>query len=166
MPTFYRPDSQLEGFIVSQACDFNIIVGDFKVDFYRGSKLAILLEDFMVGINLYACDLCFRPSVLYTYERDDSLVRSWLDNILCSHHSSMPISNVYSGSISSDHFPVFFQLMASCLSLPYPKLVQRDRQRVRIDWTKVSSADVENYCSLVSQSIDELPTVLRLYCDR
>ena len=46
------------------------------------------------------------------------------------------------------------------MSLPYPKPVERDRQRVRIDWTKVSSADVENYSSLVSQSIDELPTVI------
>ena len=108
MPTCYCSDSynvylntfgELEG---SQACDFN-------VDFDRGSELAKLLEDFMVEMNLYARDLCFRPSVLYTYERDDSLVSS---HILCSHNSSMPFSNVYSvhsGSISCDHFSVFFQ---------------------------------------------------------
>ena len=75
----------------------------------------------MVEMNLYARDLRFRPSVLYTY---DSLLHSWLDHILCSHHLSMPISNVYSvhsGSISSHHFPVFFQLIKGFLfvtSLP------------------------------------------------
>ena len=51
------------------------------MDFDRGSVLAKLLEDFMVEMNLYARDLCFRHSVLYTYEHDDSLVRSWLDHI-------------------------------------------------------------------------------------
>ena len=76
----------------------------------------------MVEMNLYARD--FVSALPYCTPMNDSLVHSWLNHILCSHHSSMPISNVYSvhsGSISSHHFPVFFQLIKGFLfvtSLP------------------------------------------------
>ena len=81
MPTYYTPDScysylntlgELEGFITSHACDVNVIVGDFNVDFDRGGLLAKLLNDFILEFGLLACDLNFRPSVCYTYESDDS----------------------------------------------------------------------------------------------
>ena len=50
------------------------------MDFDRGGELAMLLDDCMVELNLYACDLDFRSSVKYTYERDDCLTHSWLDH--------------------------------------------------------------------------------------
>ena len=99
MPTYYTPDScysylntlgDLEGFITSHACDVNVIVGDFNVDFDRGSLLAKLLNDIILEFGLLACDLNFRPSVCYTYESDDSCTRSWLDHILCSQHYIFP----------------------------------------------------------------------------
>ena len=43
---------ELEGFIESQHCDINILVGDFNVDFDRGGPLAKLLCDFMCDLNL------------------------------------------------------------------------------------------------------------------
>ena len=60
----------------------------------------------------------FVSALPYCTPMNDSLVHSWLNHILCSHHSSMPISNVYSGSISSHHFPVFFQGFLFVTSLP------------------------------------------------
>ena len=105
---------ELEGFITAHACDVNVIVGDFNVDFDRGSPLAKLLNDFILEFGLLACDLNFRPSVCYTYESDDSCTRSWLDHILCSQH----ISSLRSASISSDHYPLFFQINISCSHSP------------------------------------------------
>ena len=103
MPTYYDSDSccsylnilgEFEGFIASHACDVNIIVGDFNVDFDRGGPLLKLLDDFMLEFDLSACDLNFCPSVGYTYESDDSVSRFWIDHILCSQHMSSCITDI------------------------------------------------------------------------
>lgn len=105
---------ELEGFIVCYGCDWNIIVGDFNVDFGRGGSLNDLLLDFLSDLNLSACDLQYQNDILYTYERD-GLVRSWIDHVLSSHSFSYLVSDVStqrSGSNLSDHFPLYF--FASC----------------------------------------------------
>ena len=38
----------------------------------------------MLDLNLSVCGLHYRESVKFTYEREDGLVRSWIDHILCS----------------------------------------------------------------------------------
>ena len=84
---------------------------------YTSNKL---LDDFMVELNLYACDLDFRSSVKYTYESNNCLAHSWLDHIIRSRDISHLISNihtVHSGSNSSDHFPLFFHGLTSCVCL-------------------------------------------------
>ena len=116
------------------------------MDFDRGGELAMLLDDFMVELNLYACDLDFRSSVKYTYERDDCLAHSWLDHIICSRDISHLISNVHtvhSGSNCSDHFPLFFHILTSCLSISSSNSITHNVQRVHIDWSKVSPDDVD-----------------------
>ena len=103
MPTYYDPScvnvylnvlGELEGFIASQGCDVNIIAGDFNLDFDRGGQFAKLLKDFMTGLDLHACDLNFRSSVNYTYERDDCVTQSWLDHVLCSQKFLTHISDI------------------------------------------------------------------------
>ena len=170
MPTYYTPDScysylntlgELEGFITSHACDVNVIVGDFNVDFDRGGPLAKLLNDFILEFGLLACDLNFRPSVCYTYESDDSCTRSWLDHILCSQHISSLVTDIHtvrSASISSDHYPLFFQINISCSHSPCSLPVSSASQCVHIDWSRVSPVDIENYNHMVSCSICDLPS--------
>ena len=170
MPTYYTPDScysylntlgELEGFITSHACDVNVIVGDFNVDFNRGGPLAQLLNDFILEFGLLACDLNFRPSVCYTYESDDSCTRSWLDHILCSQHISSLVTDIHtvrSASISSDHYPLFFQINISCSHSPCSLPVSSASQCVHIDWSRVSPVDIENYNHMVSCSICDLPS--------
>ena len=78
-----------------------------------------LLTDFMSSFSLSACDLSFHNTVGFTYERDDGLVQSWIDHILCSSSSLSLVSNVYtlhSGCELSDHFPLCHTL---CLALPH-----------------------------------------------
>ena len=104
MPTYYDPScvnvylnvlGELEGFIASQGCDVNIIAGDFNVDFDRGGQFAKLLKDFMAGLDLHACDLNFRSSVNYTYERDDCVTQSWLAYVLRNSRLTYLISMLF-----------------------------------------------------------------------
>ena len=112
----------------------------------------------MLEFDLSACDLNFRPSVGYTYE---SVSRSWIDHILCSQHMSSCITDiktVQSASTSPDHFPLLFQISISCSHLPSSPSVATTTQHAHIDWSEVSSADVEKYNHTVSCSIRELPS--------
>ena len=86
---------ELQGFLESQQCDVNILVGDFNVDFDRCSSLTRLLRDFMSEMSLHACDLSFHSSVKFTFERGDGLARSWIDHILCSKPFSTLVTNVH-----------------------------------------------------------------------
>ena len=56
---------ELQGFLESQQCDVNILVG---VDFDRCNSLTRLLRDFMSEMSLHACDLSFHRSVKFTFE--------------------------------------------------------------------------------------------------
>ena len=98
---------ELQGFLESQQCDVNILVGDFNVDFDRGGPLAELLVDSMSELNLYVCDLSFHSMVKYTYERDDGLVHSWIGHIVYSQ-SFLLVTDIYS------HHSFWHQLVRSC----------------------------------------------------
>ena len=105
------------GLIASHKCDVNIVVGDFNVDFDRAN----LLYDFMAEFNLVVSDLSFRERVGYTYERDDGLAHSWIDNYYLFATIISDVYTVHCGSILSDHFPLFFKLHIKSQSLPTTK---------------------------------------------
>ena len=86
---------EIEGFIVSQQFDNIVLVGDFNVDFDRGGSLADMLLDFMTDLNVVTCDLSHRNSIDFTYERDDGIVRSWIDHIICSQSLCPSITNAH-----------------------------------------------------------------------
>ena len=48
----------------------------------------------MSDLDLSVCDLQFRDKIHYIYERDDGLVRCWIDHILCSRVKEFSISNI------------------------------------------------------------------------
>ena len=152
---------ELEGFIFSHSCDVNIVVGDFNVDFDCGGHLASLLLDFMANLGLVASDLCFRSSIGYTYESDSGLARSWIDHVICSQASSALISGlqaVHSGSILSDHFPLFFSLNVQPKSLPTSAgRTLGTSHLARINWDKVNSSNIQDYCEMLSHSLLPLP---------
>ena len=154
----------LEGFIECHNCDAVIVAGDFNVDFDRGGQNSKLLEDFIMDLKLHVCDLDFCDQVCYTYERDDGHVCSWIDHILCSQHISDSFADIHalhSGSTLSDHFRLFFNVDLRSLSPPSPPppTVLGPSHSVRIDWSKVSAANVQNYCDRLSQCIDVLPSI-------
>ena len=70
------------------------------------------------------------------------------DHILCSQHISSLVTDIHtvrSASISSDHYPLFFQINISCSHSPCSLPVSSASQCVHIDWSRVSPVDIENY---------------------
>ena len=112
---------EVEGFIDSLQCDNNIIVGNFNADFDHGSISTDLLSDFVLDLNLSVCDLHYRESVKFTYERDDGLVCSWINHIHCSQAISILVTDIYilrSGYLIICHCFSSFTLII-LHSLPY-----------------------------------------------
>ena len=137
--------SEISGFIDSCRCDVNIIVGDFNIDFDRRGLLCDLLTTFMSDMNLTACDLFFRQEIKYTYERDDTMARSWIDHVLCTqsfssslsdvyHQSWRPLSSLFSTSyqvLGSSLFPSVFSLSYFPLGLKSPPRMLNCKESVR-----------------------------------
>ena len=83
-----------------------------------------------------------------------------LQNYINSLDSSTHISDihaVHSASITSDHFPLFFNITVSCKLVPHIRSPTVCRPP-RTAWSKVSSADIDHYSHLVSCSITTLPS--------
>ena len=153
---------EVEGFIDSLQCDNNIIVGDFNADFDRGGLSADLLSDFVLDLNVSVCDLHYRESVKCTYERDDGLVRSWIDHVLCSQAISILVTDIYtlqSGVNLSDHLPLFFTLHinhSSLSSLP----ATSSSKPICIDWSEITSSHIDNYQDMLCDRLSDPPAEL------
>ena len=138
---------EVKGFIDSLQCDNNIIVGDFNAGFDCGGISADLLSDFVLDLNVSVCDLHYCESVKFTYERDDGLVRFWIDHILCSQAISIVVTDIYtlqSGVNLSDHLPLFFKLHinhSSLSSLP----ATSSSKPMCIHWSAITSSHIVNY---------------------
>ena len=135
-----------------------LIVGDFNVDFSRGGSLKDMLCCFMSGFSLFACELLY--NVDHTYERDDGLVCSWIDHILCTQSFSHLVAEVHtlcSGSNLSDHHPLCFNLLADCTTAPHSPPPSNISNSDCILWAKVSASDIENYQNILGQRLSTFP---------
>ena len=115
----------LEGFIESQQCDYTLVTDDFNVDFYGAGLWAGLLTDFVSDHNSVLCDLSYLQSVYFTYERDDGLVHSWIDHVVCLQSLSSLVTDFHTMSCDtnlSDHYTSFFSASHSSLIYPYTTL--------------------------------------------
>ena len=150
---------EIEGSIGSQEFDVCLIVGDFNVDFSRGGSLKDMLCCFMSGFSLFACDLLY--NVDHTYERDDGLVCSLIDHILCTQsfsHLVAEVHTLWSGSNLSDHHPLCFNLLTGCTTVPHsPPPSSNISNSDCILWAKVSASDIENYQNIVGQRLSTFP---------
>ena len=81
--------------------------GDFNVHFVRGGALASLLVDFVSDQNYVVCDLSYQELVNFTYERDDGLVHSWIDHIMCSQSLSSLVTDVHTLYMGLTHLITF-----------------------------------------------------------
>ena len=132
---------ELEGFIESQHCDSTLVAGDFNVDFDRGGPLASLLEDFASEQTFVVCDLSYRESVKFTYERDGGLVHFWIDHVVCSESLSSRITDVHSvtsGANMSNHLPLSFQFHIPCASINTLPSSVSSKPKACINWSKVT----------------------------
>ena len=139
---------EIEGFIDSTEFDVCLIVGDFNVDFSRYGSIKDILCCFMSGFNLFACDLLY--NIGHAYERDDGLVHSWIDHILCTQFFSNLVAEVYtlhSGSNLSDHHPLCFSLLVNCTTPPLRPSSSSSHSSYfdYILWSKISVCQIQDY---------------------
>ena len=137
---------ELEGFIESQQCNHTIVVGDFNVDFDCGGSLAGLLTDFIVEHDFVVCDLSYCKSVKFTYERDDCLVNSWIDHVVCSQSLSL-----------SDHLPLCFNFYISCTLISVPSSSVNSRTESHIIWSKATTSSIMSYQDKVFKELLDPP---------
>ena len=120
-----------------------------------------LLSDFVLDLNLSVCDLHYRESVKFTYERDDGLVRSWIDHILCSQAISILVTDIYtlqSGVNLSDHLPLFFKLHINHSSLSsFPATSFKPMCN---DWSEITSSHIANYQDMLCDKLSDPPVEL------
>ena len=151
---------ELEGFIESQHCDSTLVAGDFNVDFDRGGPLASLFVDFTSEQNFVVCDFSYRESVKFTYERDDGLVHSWIDHVVCSESLSSRITDVHSVSSwanLSDHLFLSFQLHISCDSINTLPSSVSSKPKVCTNWSKVTLSTIRMYQQMVLGNLADPP---------
>ena len=123
--------------------------------------VVVFMPNFWVILSVHSlcsCDLPFQDDVMFTYEHDDGLNRSWIDHILYSQSFSSLITHVHavhSDCILSDHFPLFFSIKAVFLPVPIVPPVS-SKQLQNIDWSRVTTLDIEKYCSMVSYRLSPL----------
>ena len=169
--SFLETLAELEGFISSYSYDNLILCGNFNVDFDRGGHNANHLLSFMRDLNLVRADLC--SNVKYTYRRDDQMSRSWPDHIITLSHYVHLINDVACNECVdnfSDH------LLLSCtMRITHPlRLVSSQSQYPvnsqvpdtrRVDWSRVSDHDCDNYCDYIRQHIPVLSDTVITCCD-
>ena len=115
--------------------------------------------------DLCARDLSFPDAIQFTYERDDGLVTSWVDHVLCSIHNSNIVSHVTSvllGSNLSDHHPIAFTLNVNCSLIDTTS--HSFSSSPSLDWDKASKEDLDNYSKLVAQSLPPFPPDVASCC--
>ena len=101
-------------------------------------------------------------SITYTYERDDGMSRSWIDHIICSQSCSSLVSDIsvsHCGSNLSDHSPLMFTLCTTVepFTTPVSPSSCPSKSAFGINWSKVSSTDIDRYCIMVSKHLPSFP---------
>ena len=137
----------------------------YNVDFVCGDPLASLLVDLSLikSQNYVVCDLSYQESVNFTYERDDGLVRSWIDHIMCPQSLSLSslVTDVHTlkfGTNLSDHLPLLFLLYIHCFSVPLSLPSATPKPALRIDWSKATPANIMKYGYMISERLSDLQT--------
>ena len=63
---------------------YQLILSDFVLEtsmlIFIVVVYQLILSDFVLDFNLSVCNIHYRESVKFTYERDDGLVRSWINH--------------------------------------------------------------------------------------
>ena len=93
-----------------------------------------------------------------TYESDSGLAQSWIDFSQASSALISGIQAVHLGPILSDHFPLFSSLNVQPKTLPTSAgSTLGTPHHTHINWDKVNSSNIQNYCDMLSHSLLPLP---------
>ena len=136
-------------------------------DLHSDSFRCNLLNDFMLEFDLVSVDL--HTSITHTYERDNCLVTSWPDHFLASSSLACNISSVktlQSGSILSDHFPLYAELNLHIQFLSSHKTTLTNTIN-KVNWDYVTNSELLNFRQYIATNLPSIATDILLcvlYC--
>ena len=112
----------------------------------------------MANLGLVASDLCFCPSIGYTYESDSGLARSWMSSV----HKPLLLSSLgyrlFTQAPNYQTTSLLFSLNVQPKTLPTSAgRTLGTSHHAGIDWEKVNSSNIQNYCEMISHSLLPLP---------
>ena len=148
---------------------YNIIAGNFNVDYCRDSPVKSLLLDIISSNDLCCVDRAFQDNILFTYESNDSNHRSWIDHIVVSSSVSSSIASVSrydSGCTLSDHYPLQFHFQ--CDLSPGVNFLSTSHcsgTHSVCDWHKATSDDIQNYIDCTGSLLPVVPTSVLDCCN-
>ena len=136
----YRNALALLQVIVEEQGISNVfILGDFNADPHKGRFWRELLQ-FCTSLSLSHLNDRL-PSDSFTYLCPAKSTTSLLDHILCSHHVSQFISEIYVDYSNAlfDHFPLCFNISMEVKSMIVHKQTKSPGQYVK--WNKIAESD-------------------------
>ena len=153
---YFNTLGEIHGLIDANPNSGIFLIGDFNVDFDHPGPLKSLLSNFLLEMDMSSVDL--GSSITYTYERDDGISRSWIDHIICSQSCSSLVSDIsvsHCGSYLSDHSSLMFTLCTTVEPFTTPASPSScpSKSAFGINWSKVSSTDIDRYCVMVSKHL-------------
>ena len=132
-------------------------------DLHSDSFRCNLLNDFMLEFDLVSVDL--HTSIIHTYERDDGLVTSWPDHFLASSLACniSSVKTLQSGSILSDHFPLYAELNLHIQFLSSRKTTLTNTIN-KVNWDYVTNS-LLNFRQYIVTNLPSIASDILLCCD-
>lgn len=123
------------------------ICGDFNSNVLVETRFGKELKSFCNNVNLVISDLLLKPEGMYTYLSDAHHSVSWLDHIVttCNGHELIHNVCVDNSFISSDHFPLSFDINIRKLLVDNGTVEHNVRTKYKIKWDELSAAELNEY---------------------
>ena len=124
------------------------IVGDLNSDISDPqSAFSNHLQQYCRDSDLILSSKVLLPTNSFTYVSDAWNTTSWLDHCISTSdaHQSIDSMDIMHNMVISDHAPII--ITVNMHNIPILSSDNNDLGKGRLDWTNLSEADINNYCT-------------------
>lgn len=151
--------SNIDSIIASCGTSYVFIVGDFNADPTKSHLFGRELSAHCSDQNLFLSDISHLHNC-YTFYSSAHDTTSWLDHVMCTINAHQLVSScrVYYDKITSDHFPLSFNVNINCtLPTAGTRAGILDNKTSRVRWDKLSEEQISQYAATTERLLKALP---------